>query len=224
MRYPQMLRQFLNTAINLLLPHRCGGCRRSGTILCEKCALAREPADPLDVPDTYALFTYRDPVVQKMIWALKYRGVQAVGEQLGARLYDYLAEDLAEASQLGGDDQNWLVVPIPLAPTRARARGYNQASAIARGLVHRGGHDFVLAENILARTRDTGSQTEIRERNKRLKNMRNAFAVTDPQAVRGKQIIIIDDVITTGGTISDARRALARAGAKIILAGAIAHG
>ena len=84
--------------------------------------------------------------------------------------------------------------------------------------------DFTLAENILARTRNTGSQTEIKERSKRLANMRNAFAVTDPQAVRGKQILIIDDVITTGGTIGDARRALEQAGAKIIIAGAIAHG
>src|SRR3989344_5717454 len=94
MRYPQMLRRLLNTALNLLLPHRCFGCHRSGTVLCERCASAREPGDPLDAPDTYALFTYRDPVAQKMIWALKYRGMQAVGAQLGVRLYDYLAEDL----------------------------------------------------------------------------------------------------------------------------------
>src|SRR3989338_3706503 len=165
--YPQMLRQLLNTALNLLLPNRCFGCGRSGTVLCERCASARDPADPLDAPDTYALFAYRDPVVQKMIWALKYRGVQAVGEELGARLYDYLAEDLADATLLGGGDQNWLVIPIPLAPTRARARGYNQATAIAKGIVNRGGEDFILAENILVRTRDNGSQTEIKERSKR---------------------------------------------------------
>ncbi|MFH1170139.1 MAG: phosphoribosyltransferase family protein [Candidatus Vogelbacteria bacterium] len=222
--YPQMLRNLLNTVLNLLLPHRCFGCRRSGTVLCERCASMRESADPLDAPDTYALFAYRDPVVQKMIWALKYRGVQAVGEQLGARLYDYLAEDLADATLLGGGDQNWLVIPIPLAPARERTRGFNQATAIARGLVQRGGGNFILAENILRRARDTGSQTEIRKRAKRLANMRNAFAVVNPEVARGKQIIIIDDVITTGGTMMEAWRALARAGAKIVISAAVAHG
>ena len=222
--YPQMFRNLLNTVLNLLLPNRCFGCHRSGTVLCERCASERAPADPLDAPEPYALFAYRDPVVKKMIWALKYRGGQTVGGQLGARLYDYLTEDLADATLLGGGDQNWLVIPIPLTPARARARGYNQATAIARGIVNRGGKNFRLEENILARTRDTGSQTEIRERTKRLANMRKAFAVVNPETVRGKQIIIIDDVITTGGTMIEARRALARAGVKIVISAAIAHG
>lgn len=222
--YPHMLRQTLIALLDLLLPRRCFGCRRRGAVLCPACAAAREPADPLDAPDTYALFAYHDPVAQKMIWALKYRGAQAVGTALGVLLYDYLAEELADATLLGGGDQTFLVIPIPLSPRRTRARGYNQATAIARGIINRGGKDFTLAENILARTRDTGSQTAIKQRAKRLANMRNAFAVVNSSAVSGKQIIIVDDVITTGGTMTEARRALARAGAKIVIAAAVAHG
>ncbi len=222
--YPQMFNQTLNIVLDLLLPHRCFGCRRSGAGLCPACAAARESAEPLDAPQTYALFAYHDPVVQKMIWALKYRGARAVGFRLGALLYDYLAEELSEISLLDGDDQNFLVIPIPLSPSRARARGYNQATAIAQGLVNRGGKNFTLASHLLKRTRDTGSQTEIRARAKRLANVRGAFAVTDPSAVRGKQIIIVDDVITTGGTLGEAKRVLERAGAKIVIAAAVAHG
>ena len=226
-----MFNQTLNIVLDLLLPHRCFGCRRSGAGLCPACAATRESADPLDAPQTYALFAYHDPVVQKMIWALKYRGARAVGFRLGALLYDYLAEELSEISLLDGDDQNFLVIPIPLSPSRARARGYNQATVIARGFIHRGdgfarheGGNFVLAEKILRHSRDTGSQTEIRARAKRLANVRGAFAVTDPSAVRGKQIIIVDDVTTTGGTLAEARRVLERAGAKIVIAAAVAHG
>ncbi len=219
-----MFNKTLNIVLDLLLPHRCFGCRRSGTVLCSSCVTWREPADPLDPPQTYALFAYRDPVIQKMIWALKYRGARAIGFRFGELLYDYLAEELSEISLLNGGDQNWFVIPIPLAGTRARARGYNQATAIARGLIGKSGENFKLTENLLARTRDTGSQTEIRERAKRLANMRGAFTVTDPQIVYGKQIIILDDVTTTGGTLGEAKRVLERAGAKIVIAVAVAHG
>lgn len=229
-----MLRHHLNAWLDLLLPRRCFGCRRSGMILCEKCASEREPADPLDAPETYALFAYRDRVVQRMIWALKYRGEQAVGIALGVLLYDYLAEELAEASLLGGGDHHFLVIPIPLTPSRERERGYNQAEVIARGFVDRANRDcgltgrksdnFTVAENTLKRTRDTVSQTEIHQRAKRLANVRGCFAVMDPSAVRGRQIIIVDDVITTGGTMNEARRTLESAGAKIVIAVAVAHG
>ena len=226
-----MFRHLLNALLDLLLPRCCFGCRQSGTVLCEKCASAREPADPFDAPETYALFAYRDPVIRRMIWALKYRGGQAVGLTFGSLLYDYLTEDLSDASTLGGGDQDFLVIPIPLAPSRARERGYNQATTIARGFIRRGGglarHEggnFTLMENILRRTRDTGSQTAIRARQKRLANVRGAFAVADPAIVLGRQIIIVDDVITTGGTMSEARRALESAGAKIVISAAVAHG
>lgn len=163
-----------------------------------------------------------------MIWALKYRGIQAVGENLGARLYDHLTEDLADASLFGGGDPHFIVIPIPLAATRARERGYNQATAIARGFVgranRRGHENFTLIENLLRRDRDTGSQTAIKARRARLANVRGVFAVVEGVAVRGKQIIIVDDVITTGGTTNAARHALEAAGAKIVIAAALAHG
>ena len=132
--YPHMLKRTLIAILDLLLPQRCFGCRRRGAALCERCRGEREPAEPLDAPGTYALFAYRDPVIRRMIWALKYRGAQAIGIALGSLLYDYLTEELAEAVTMGGDDQEFLVIPIPLAPARVRTRGYNQAAAIARGL------------------------------------------------------------------------------------------
>ena len=225
-----MFNRTLNALLNLLLPHHCFGCQERGTVLCERCANERELADPLDNLNTHAPFAYRDPVIRRMIWALKYRGGQTIGMALGGRLYDYLLEELAGASEFDGNDPNFLIIPIPLTRARTRERGFNQAVTIARGLVRRnlarrnGTSNFIIAENILRRTRDTGSQTVIKARAKRLANMRHAFAVIDPVIVRGKQIIVVDDVITTGGTMNDARRALEAAGAKIVLAVAVAHG
>ena len=221
----------INFILNLFLPLRCFACGAPKSVLCAKCAREREPAEPIDAPLTYARFAYRDPVVRKMIWALKYRGVTAVGERVGGLLYDYLTEELSEVSLLNGGDQDFLIIPIPLSPARARARGYNQATALARGfqkrgggLARHGGGNFVITEDLLYRTRDTGSQTEIKERSKRLKNMKDAFKINDSEMIKGKQIIIIDDVTTTGATLAEARRALEGGGAKIVLATAIAHG
>ena len=214
----------INFILNLFLPLRCFACGAPKSVLCAKCAREREPAEPIDAPLTYARFAYRDPVVRKMIWALKYRGVTAVGERLGGLLYDYLTEELSEVSLLNGGDQDFLIIPIPLSPARRRRRGYNQATALAKGFQKRGGNNFVVREDLLYRTRDTGSQTEIKERSKRLKNMRDAFGVKNPDLIRGKQIIIIDDVTTTGATLTEARRVLEGGGAKIVLATAVAHG
>lgn len=210
--------------LNLLLPLRCFACSAKGNVLCASCIKGRVPAEPLDAPLTYARFAYHDPVIRKMIWALKYRGVVAVGERFGSLLYDYLTEDLAEISLLNGDDQDFIIIPIPLSPTRARERGYNQATSIAHGFARRGGGNFVINEDLLHRARDTRSQTMIKERPKRLNNMNRVFALKDPAKIYGKQIIIIDDVTTTGGTLLDARRALERAGAKIVISVAVAHG
>ena len=214
----------LNATLNLILPPRCFACRQTGTVLCLDCADQRERAEPLDAPLTYARFAYHDPIIRKMIWALKYRGVKTVGERFGALLYNDLTEELSEVSLLNGEERNFLIIPIPLSLSRARERGYNQATTIARGFKKRGGNNFVIREDILYRIRDTVSQTTIEERRQRLANMRGAFAVNNPATARGKQIIIIDDVITTGGTLADARRALEAAGAKTVLGVAVAHG
>ena len=219
-----MLRNLLNSLFDLLLPHRCCGGPRNEIFLWGKGPSDRNPADPLDTPETYALFAYHDRVIQRMIWALKYRDAKAVGATFGSFLYDYLAEELADVSSFGGNDQSFLVIPIPLTSSRKRKRGYNQATTIADGLVYRGGKNLIVNENILRRTRDTDSQTAIRGRQKRLANIRGVFAVVNSQVVRGRQIIIVDDVITTGGTMNEARRILKAAGAKIVIAAAVAHG
>lgn len=112
------------------------------------------------------------------------------------------------------------VAPVPLHWRRRWRRGYNQSAAVARGVSEALG--LPLAENWLRRTRDTASQTTMSP-SSRWENMRGAFRVRRPSAVRGLRVLLVDDVLTTGATGSAAAAALMDAGAAQVTVAVLAH-
>ena len=117
-----------------------------------------------------------------------------------------------------------LLIPIPLAPKRLRERGFNQALLICEKLVKLdGGINFQLEKNVLIKPKDTEHQVRIEDRSKRLKNIIGSFLVKNSEKIKNRNIILIDDVVTTGATLSEARKMLKQAGAKKIIAFTVAH-
>ena len=114
-----------------------------------------------------------------------------------------------------------LVVPVPLHPTRQRERGYNQAQLLARDIARRLGKRCL--SDALARTRQTETQTHLTA-SARASNVRNAFASVRPARYQGKRLLLIDDVMTTGATVSEASRALKEAGAASVIVLTVARG
>ena len=110
------------------------------------------------------------------------------------------------------------VVPVPLHALRLRARGYNQAWLIASELAER--LDRAALEHGLARTRDTGHQARL-SRAERTENVKGVFAAERPELVRGRTLLLVDDVSTTGSTLEDCARALKDAGAAQVWAAAV---
>lgn len=103
-------------------------------------------------------------------------------------------------------------IPVPLAPGRWRERGYNQSELLARGLARRTGG--AVRTDVLLRVRETGSQTQLTP-GERLVNVYSAFAVPEPRfaGIRGRSLVLVDDVITTGATLNACAGALLDGGA-----------
>jgi ComF family protein len=103
------------------------------------------------------------------------------------------------------------MIPVPLHIRRLRERGFNQALLLVRELSKRMGIPY--QERALKKIKDTPVQIALKKRERR-KNLRGAFQVKDREAIRGKAIVLVDDVYTTGATINECSRTLLKAGAK----------
>lgn len=165
--------------------------------LCERCH-RRPPSYAYARAAAY----YRDPL-RPAIHALKYRGKTALAGPLGR----FMAA--AGRRHLHLEDVNGLV-PVPLHPARLAERGFNQAALLARE-VGRHWRIPVLA-SLLTRVIPTQPQSDLSEVERR-RNVRGAFALGRPGAVKGRHLLLIDDILTTGATAAECARVLGAGGA-----------
>jgi ComF family protein len=165
--------------------HFCGSCLRDKPPFTTACAVAH----------------YQEPV-STFLQSLKYGGDLSVLPALQAIV------DLGPSVMLTEEDR---IIPVPLHVQRLRYRGFNQAVLIAK-LFFPDKKNLILVDT-LQRIRHTDPQTGL-DGTARRKNLRDAFTVRDKDKVRGRRIIVIDDVFTTGTTVSECSHALLAAGAK----------
>jgi ComF family protein len=218
-------------ALDLVFPPRCVVCAARGYLLCPPCAAAityiRPPACSMcgkrmtqpgicpvcraypNTLDGMVAATVFEGPVRACIHALKYEGQRPYAETLAA-----IAQPAFAA--LPRPDA---LVPVPLSRQRQRGRGFNQSALIAR---HLAGDDVPVAPGWLARTRDTPPQVG-QDRAARQANVADAFACPDPAAVRGRHLLLLDDVATTGATLDACARALRGAGAASVRAIVVAR-
>ena len=189
-----------------------------GKALCRSCAGRMEirPAVTCGISDTAgagrpfacrlvrAAFLYRGPV-PALVHAFKYRGRRAAARAAGR----WMACLLPRFPELSGHDT---VVPVPLHTRRLKERGYNQAGLLAEELARMAGWPVL---DLLQRAKPTRPQWDL-DRQSRLKNLAGAFLAV-PQA-RGRSVLLIDDVCTSGASLEECAQALHRAGASRVAA------
>jgi ComF family protein len=173
---------------------------------CRRCQLAQLPFARAVAYGSY------DGALRDLIHLLKFDQVRPAAKVLGPLLAASIAA--LEPSLPAGAIA---VVPVPLHAHKQSQRGFNQAELIARAALKElsrspQGSRFELFPRALMRVRDTGSQIGL-TRHQRRENLRGAFRVDNPTQVRDRNILLVDDVYTTGATASECTRALLRAGA-----------
>lgn len=213
---------------NLVFPINCLGCGREGEWVCaecfsqlhltaERCQICGQAGDDglctscrrrTKLDGLVVLFNYREKLVRHLIRALKYQGyIDAASWLVDNYRYDVFGRLPVRP---------WTVTPIPLAKTKQRTRGFNQAAVLAKELA---GQQFVVS-NLLRRTRDTVSQTTL-NKTERADNVKGCFSVTGQ--VPGL-VLLVDDVVTTGATLGEAAKTLKQAGAHEVWAVTVARG
>jgi competence protein ComFC len=217
-----MANAYASALADLFYPQRCVGCdRRASDLLCRTCfealpRIGRPVCTRCGMPTAFetrvcdecksvdfAFESARAPlkytgVGEEIVHALKYRGYTRVAERLAAPLM---------LEVLDAKDRFDAVVPVPLHRSRLRRRGFNQARLLARGVARRLNAPLSGTLQVVRRTRD---QVELSAAQRRA-NVSGAFGARD--RVRGK-VLLVDDVFTTGATMSACAETLLRAGAR----------
>lgn len=159
-----------------------------------------------------------DEGMRDLVHLLKYERVRPASAVLGRMLAEAVAK-------LSVDFQcDPVVIPVPLHASKLRQRGFNQSELIARAALklNPGGLDAKPTTSALVRQRDTISQTGLTPAQRR-ENMRGAFAVVRPAEIKGRDVLLVDDVMTTGTTASECARVLRRAGAERVFVATVAR-
>jgi ComF family protein len=197
--------------LSLLFPRLCYACgshlMRNESLICTECYVViprtnyhNEADNPVAqlfwgrcLIEKAAAFSYynKGSRIRNLIHNLKYKGIREIGYELG-RIYGLSLETSGFTSDID------LIIPVPLHPAKKRIRGFNQSETISLGIA-----DVVnlpVDVKSLARTTVSATQTK-RSRYERWTNVEGIFNVIEPEAIIGKHILLVDDVITTGSTI-----------------------
>ncbi|MCW8803949.1 MAG: ComF family protein [Ignavibacteriaceae bacterium] len=210
---------------DFFLPRFCPGCNKKLSVeekpVCADClsSILLSDEDRLQnefdknfgsakvIKDFYAKFVFEtDKTLQQIIHALKYNKQFKLGIFLG----EILSEGIKYL--------NWqidLIIPVPIHHLKKAERGYNQSDYIAKGLSK--SLNIPYSTKTLKRTKYTESQTMLHI-NERADNVANAFKVRNAKKINGKNILVVDDIITTGATTQECARALVNRGAKRVYA------
>ncbi len=227
-----IIRTYLKDFLNLFYPSICCACGNhlydGEECICIACRMSMPYTNDEQIKrnTTYKVFEGRVRVeaasslfyfkkksrVQNVLHYLKYKSHEELGNVLGSMH----AEQLSKSDLFAELD---VVIPVPLHPNKLKKRGYNQAALLAKGYSEM--LNIILDEQSLIRIEDTSTQTR-KNRYERYENMNEMFRCVDEKNIRDKNILLIDDVITTGSTLESCALELLKAGCKKVYIASVA--
>ena len=232
-----MKEKFTNFILVLLFPKFCFGCQKEGSYLCEDCQAILEisgfhqPYRTSHLTDLYFALNYQKPLIKNLIKLFKYEPfVKDLSKTLSSLILSHFRclenspEFILEHFQLLDNKPNYsdfVLFPVPLERSRLKWRGFNQAEEIAREI-----SSFLkipLVLDCLVKTKETLPQVELAKETRK-ENIKGVFSCFCPEKIKGRKILLVDDVFTTGATLEEAAKVLKTAGAKEIIGLVVARG
>lgn len=203
----------------MLFPPKCVLCgtvlERNELDLCRQCRveapLFPRPRGKRTFLDGWTALWYYNGNVRRSLLRYKFHNVRSHGESYGRLLAMKICQDMEEEF----DVLTW----IPISPLRRLRRGYDQVELLAKAV---GAQLEMEPVKLLRKVRNNRPQSRIRGEAQRRANVLGAYRVTEPALAAGKRILLLDDIITTGATASEAARVLLTAGAKEVYFAAVA--
>lgn len=167
------------------------------------------------------LFQYKDNRVKAIIWELKYKENTKPLPTIGQLIFDEIVNIISDIIMFNKNAE-FLLVPIPMTDKAKIERNYNQSELISKAILE---HDtqriLIYAPQWLLKIKETPKQSHSESKEERMKNLENCFEAN--KNISGKYVFLIDDVVTTGSTLKEARKTLIEVGAEDVYAFTIAH-
>ena len=169
------------------------------------------------------IFCYEDSLVRKAIHSFKFKNNRRFAKIFAQILYDELLERMAEA-EIFSNFKNPILIPIPLSKKGMKERGFNQCELIAKEMEKIDKKSsFIFEKNILIKNKETPHQSRTKNKKERLNNLKNCFSIKNSKKIQHRNIILLDDITTTGATLKEAEKTLKKHGARKIIYLTIAH-
>lgn len=184
------------------------------------------PKSPVYSKDIFVLFDYDNKIVKLIVKSIKYKNNASLRKRIAVYLYDEIIEMASEIALFEGGPP--LLVPMPMSKMEKRSRGFNQCEELAREIKKLDspakGNNLTVSFDILKKVKETKRQTTLSREERSLNVAHSMTAVAGPEkAPVPRTVIILDDVYTTGASLSEARRALFAIGVKRVIGLFIAH-
>jgi competence protein ComFC len=201
-----------NFILDVLFPKTCFNCKREGDYLCQDCQALLDisgfhrPLLSQNIDDLYWACDYKNPLIAKLIGNFKH---EPFVRELGKTLCSLIVAHLQLADNKP-DFSEFTLIPVPLHRKRLKWRGFNQAEELAKGLTNFLKIPLLLTD--LNRVKETKEGVE------------NAFICQNPETIKGKKILLVDDFYLTGATMAECAKVLRKAGVEKIIGIVVARG
>jgi ComF family protein len=217
MKLKKSLQTVTGTLLNLLFPVECLGCNREDVYLCKNCLnkiKIYDRAEPFDHPLKYldqvlSAADYHQTLLQNTIHCFKFRFIKELAQPLTKILIEFYQQQPKELRLT-----NPVIIPVPLNKKRFLERGFNQSELMAK--IFAGHFGFEFYANTVIRHKNTAHQVGLTKKQRKT-NIKNSFKVIKAVLIKDREIILIDDVVTTGSTLEEIAKVLKEAGAKKII-------